>query len=83
MTTGPVPQCAYCRHLHGFLGPGGKTASQSCDAFPTHIPDVIWTNQFDHRKPYQGDHGIHWESRDGLEYPEKALGLAQEIMKEK
>jgi hypothetical protein len=47
----------------------------SCAAFPDAvdaIPSPIWWNQADHRKPYDGDHNIRWES-DGRPFPDWAL----------
>lgn len=52
------PQCFRCKHLFG-------GAAYNCDAFPTGIPEAILTNDHDHRKPYDGDHGIRFEPKDG------------------
>jgi hypothetical protein len=35
-----------------------------CAAFPDGIPREIFMNMYDHRKPYPGDHGIHFEPRE-------------------
>lgn len=61
------PQCASCQHWRSPLDSG--LVEQTCTAFPGDIPDEIWWNQFDHRKPYEGDHGIRWESLDGAIHP--------------
>lgn len=46
-----VPQCLSCVH---FTGDGG------CAAFPSGIPEAIYLNLADHRKPFPGDQGIRW-----------------------
>lgn len=53
-----LPQCFRCRHLHG-------GAAYQCDAFPDGIPEPILTNEHDHRQPYDGDHGVRFEAKDG------------------
>jgi hypothetical protein len=57
MDTGPLkafsPQCNTCLHH--------KRGTATCDAFPERIPDAILMNEFDHHKPYPGDHGIQFE----------------------
>lgn len=52
-------QCQRCKHFHAdHLG-------NYCDAFPdTPIPREILEMRFDHRQPYEGDHGICWEPRE-------------------
>lgn len=47
----PDPQCLYCRHL-----------KDKCPAFDK-IPSKIWFNEFNHHKPYPGDHGIQFEKK--------------------
>ena len=47
--------CTYCRHLR-------DTKDRTCDAFPDGIPMAIWMGEHDHRTPYEGDHGIQFES---------------------
>jgi len=45
-----------CRHLTW-----DKGEPVTCRAFPAGIPEEIFLNGFDHRKPYPGDHGIRFE----------------------
>lgn len=63
-------QCERCRHLR-------NTATFTCDAFPGGIPSVMLVFEpgvnpglFDHRQPYPGDNGIHWEPiQRGTKHP--------------
>ncbi|MEM1041694.1 MAG: hypothetical protein AAGI91_03610 [Bacteroidota bacterium] len=49
-------QCTACTHLD-------RQAAQepNCEAFPSGIPDEIWTNQVSHTESYPGDGGIFLE----------------------
>lgn len=51
------PQCFDCKHMH--------EKSYTCDAFPDApgIPNAILTNEHDHTKPFDGDHGIRFEPK--------------------
>jgi 2'-5' RNA ligase len=44
-----------------------------CAAFPDGIPADIWGNEFDHRQPHDGDHGLRWESNQGAAFPTYAF----------
>ena len=64
--------CLYCIHFRDAIGPideedGEREGPNGCAAFPRPpgIPDVIFDNGFDHRKPYEGDHGIQFELNPG------------------
>lgn len=50
------PICFRCRHLDL-----NQISARRCRAFPTGIPMAIWTGQHDHRTPFPGDGGIHYE----------------------
>lgn len=67
------PQCMYCARWRSAFGTG--ITVQKCEAFPKGIPAQIWANLADHREPYDGDNGLHWESRNGAPFPEMALRL--------
>jgi len=56
MTTGPAPMCMWCVRFRDDDG--------SCEAYPDGIPDEIIMNQWDHRKPKPGDHGLQFVSKD-------------------
>lgn len=71
MTIGPVSQCFACKHYRSPFDEEGREGP-TCDAFPDGIPDVIIGMEFDHRQPFEGDHGIQWAS-DGAPYPEESL----------
>ncbi|HEY7092361.1 MAG TPA: hypothetical protein VH393_04240 [Ktedonobacterales bacterium] len=52
-----------------------KPKTGRCTAFPgaakgAPIPEPIWHNAADHRKPYDGDHGIQFQPYDqkGVDY---------------
>jgi hypothetical protein len=55
-----ISQCAFCVHKHANSEPPA-----TCDAFPagTGIPAAILSNTADHRQPYAGDGGIHFEPK--------------------
>jgi len=56
-----ISQCVYC--IHWIQG--------RCTAFPKGVPMDILTNQFDHRKPHEGDGGILFEANpDGMSLPD-------------
>jgi hypothetical protein len=72
MTSRSQAQCTpSCAHYRSFLTTG--LPGPSCTAFPAGIPDEIWENKADHRKPVAGDHGVQWTSKNGAEFPEYAL----------
>ena len=60
-------QCLFCAR-HQF--PAFGATVQTCTAFPDGIPDSIWHNQVDHRKPYSGDHGEQFQAIPGMGFPD-------------
>ena len=48
---GPL-QCLSCKHYVG---------GRFCLAFPDGIPQAVWVEDHDHRKPFPGDNGIRYE----------------------
>ena len=69
MTSYPTPfLCFWCTRRRQDPDVAGITA-ETCDAYPTKIPDAIVDNQVDHRLPYPGDRGLQfapgpdWEGR--------------------
>ena len=53
--------------------PPADGASETCEAYPDGIPDGIWWNRDDHRKPQPGDNGLHWMPMGGAKFPEYAM----------
>jgi hypothetical protein len=45
----------------------------SCTAFPAGVPDAIWKSQVDHRKPFEGDHGLQFEQDPSKPAPNWAI----------
>jgi hypothetical protein len=52
-----------CRFCANYLG------DQRCHAFPAGIPDTLWSGERLHKDPFEGDHGIRYQSRH-LEFPD-------------
>ena len=52
-------QCALCKHFHS-----ANVLQDTCDAFPTGIPEAVLLNEVSHRRPVNGDHGIRFEPRE-------------------
>ena len=74
-----TPTCArYRSPMSAAAEADGTTGRPSCEAFPAGIPEEIWENRFDHRKPYAGDHGLRWASLDDQAFPTYALNVAPE-----
>lgn len=60
-------QCLECRNFRGL---------QKCTAFrDKDIPVEIFIEGFDHRKPFEGDHGIRWEANPDFLKMRKELDL--------
>lgn len=76
MTARAQAQCATCTYLRSPFNrqtPEGVTRSW-CEAFPSGIPEAVWENRADHRKPVEGDHGVRWTPRDDdAVFPEDLL----------
>jgi len=50
------PQCMDCEYRD-------DESVSRCLAFPKGIPMAILLNEFDHTKPYKGDHGIQFKAK--------------------
>lgn len=58
------PLCAFCKHYREKEIP---LRPFTCNAFPDEIPDKIFFECGDHRKPFDGDHGIRFEQRANMD----------------
>lgn len=65
------PVCHRCRHRN-------LDERDTCAAFPGGIPREIWNGQHNHRTPYPGDHGIHYEPMNETE----ALAFRERVLRE-
>jgi DNA topoisomerase I len=68
---GLVPICFTCRRFVGIASTDGFV----CDAYPERIPTAILASVVDHRRPFEGDHGLRYEARgtggyDRIEFKE-------------
>lgn len=63
MTIGAAPICVDCVH---FIT-GDDKEGLRCAAYPDGIPDEILFGDADHTKPYKGDNGIRFQSKDKAE----------------
>jgi hypothetical protein len=50
-------QCSSCTHFFE-----GSYKRPACEAFPQGIPDEVFDNYVDHRKPYRADLGLRWQA---------------------
>ncbi len=75
MTARPQAQCGACERMRSPLSPENVAGLRRpfCAAFPAGIPDDIWQNEVDHRKPIVGDHDLQWIPRDGAAFPTYAF----------
>jgi len=55
-----LPQCMNCTRFQYFK-PGRVGV---CTAFPDGIPSGILSNETDHRRAVDGDHGVRWAAID-------------------
>jgi hypothetical protein len=60
MTTTIAPICVYCTRFHQRGDLASAPPGLNCDAFPDRIPAAILNSLVDHRKPYEGDHGLQF-----------------------
>lgn len=62
MTLRFPPLCHLCKHLrYDEEWRIDRPTPVRCAAYPDGIPDAIFLNLGDHRKPRRGDHGIQFE----------------------
>lgn len=81
MPLGSISLCTACRHYDWAAADRGQ--DPRCTAFADGIPEAIWLDCFDHRRPFVGDRGIRFELADDdtlaveqLELYEKAHAAA-------
>lgn len=58
-----VSPCTSCKHFNVDV-----REENVCTAFPDGIPREIFFGYNQHRGPVDGDHGIHWEPVEGMEW---------------
>lgn len=68
-----APTCSRYRSPFSAAAVAAGVHVPSCDAFPQGIPEPIWTGAADHRRPFVGDHGLRWASKDGMAFPAYVL----------
>jgi excisionase family DNA binding protein len=61
MNGSSFPVCFDCRHFRG-------AKAGTCDAFPKHIPEQIWSGKLHHDKAFSGDHGIRFQPSGMIEF---------------
>lgn len=60
-------QCRRCKQMH--TQEQIARTKRMCAAFRV-IPATIFNGEFDHRQPFEGDHGVRWEPREpGVKHP--------------
>ena len=70
--------CALCKYWRpGMTHPQEK---QTCDAFPTEIPEEIWAGRVHHMESYKGDGGIQFTPAEDvtIEQVEEFLNIQRE-----
>ena len=55
---GPPPMCVSCKRANN---------SGTCEAYPDGIPEEIIMNDWDHRVPQPGDHGLQFVLKEGAQ----------------
>jgi len=70
----PQSQCDACALYRSPFdrSDGDYSGGPFCEAFPSGIPNEVYTNMLDHRQPIDGDHGVRWTS-NGDSFPEYAF----------
>ena len=53
--------CPDCKYFHG-------AKVRTCDAFPEHIPEEIYSDEFHHDRPFPGDRGIQFQPKIASEF---------------
>jgi hypothetical protein len=56
--TSIFPQCLSCKN---YIEKKDKKDPFRCKAFELEIPNIILTNEHDHKEPFPGDNGIQFE----------------------
>lgn len=60
-----ISMCWFCQRR--------EESNIGCSAFPLGIPDEILSGNFDHRQPFNGDHGKTFQEKKGLDSQSKKL----------
>lgn len=69
----PRSQCDACSRFRSAFSVTPFADDSFCEAFPDGIPDLVYGNGVDHRRPVDGDHGIRFDLKPGDEFPTYAF----------
>ena len=57
-----LPVCPFCKNF----SPKSEPGNVFCKAFPNGVPEEIWSGNYFHSRPFEGDNGIMFEDNEKL-----------------
>ena len=72
----PTPMCELCKRRTPGKDIVGETPP-TCEAFPAGIPFEIYRGQADHRFPIEGDNGLLFDPKPGVDETDLAMALGR------